>query len=84
MYSSSYKHRPGSVAAFEDAYAKQAFLNRAASSDNKLGCTPYSAKPNNNDDAFHKEDDRNAVNEHPAPYNEKTPFAPGKPKGFSG
>ena len=44
MYSSSYKHRPATLSAFEDAYAKEAFLKRSASSGNTSGCTPYSEK----------------------------------------
>lgn len=42
MYSSSYKARSGTVAAFEDAYAKEEFLRRTAGTENVSGCTPAS------------------------------------------
>ena len=75
MYSSSYKARSGTVAAFEDAYAKEDFLRRTANSENVNGCTP-SSKPilisKNEED-----NDRMCEN--------KTPSAPCKPKkGVSG
>ena len=49
MYSSSYKHRSGTLNAFEDAYAKEDFLRRSALSGGNGGCTPYSEKKTVND-----------------------------------
>ncbi len=74
MYSSSYKARSGTVAAFEDAYAKEEFLRRTANSENVNGCTP-SSKPVSVD----------SNSESKQICESKTPSAPCKPKkGVSG
>ena len=77
MYSSSYKARSGTVAAFEDAYAKEEFLRRTASTENVSGCTPASRSVPTNTDLKETQICEN-----------KTPSAPFKPKkevsGFFG
>ena len=87
MYSSSYKHRPATVSAFEDAYAKEAFLKRSASSDNRYGCTPYSEKVcKKTQDCNEKENERETQKlcQSKAEHKEKSPFLPCKPNENSG
>ena len=82
MYSSSYKHRPATLSAFEDAYAKEQFLKRSASGKAINGCTPYSeaALASVKEDKPEAESCREIVS-----CDEKPPSVHGKPKkGVSG
>lgn len=84
MYSSSYKHRPATLSAFEDAYAKEAFLKRSASSDNKLGCTPYSENVCRKTEKCRENEEPSEKCTEIVSCDEKTPSVPCKPKGISG
>ena len=87
MYSSSYKHRNTTLSAFEDAYAKEAFLKRSASADNKVGCTPYSENVCKNTEQCNLNEASDVKNDNCSDIvlpNEKTPYQSGKPKGISG
>ena len=87
MYSSSYKHRSATVSAFEDAYAKEAFLKRSASHDNRYGCTPYSenvCKKSEGCNERENETESQKLCPSKAESKEKSPLLPYKPNENSG
>lgn len=80
MYSSSYKHRPGTLTAFEDAYAKEEFLRRSASSGNTSGCTPYSENVCHQTENCHEKEKKQPQSAQMIPSHEKSPSECRNPK----